>query len=181
MLAADVLERLAEVLIARHLPGPAIKAPNFRERSARDVVGPGRAAVEFAGEAKQLEQPGFDLDGAAHRRAIQPADFALLAINRELIFEPIDQIERGDGQFRAVGILARVEQHFKFAGHRPAADANQIRLGLACQCGGNDHWAASAGKGGTASASASTAARPCKNALRLLFFCGGMSNPLYAA
>ena len=122
-----LVERLGKVGVVGHLAGAAKEAPGLRERTARDVVGATGPAMQLASEAKQLEQPRFDFDVTLGRLAIQPAHFARRAINRELIFKPIDKIERRDGHFRAVGILARVKQTPQT--HRPsrAADANQIR------------------------------------------------------
>ena len=112
-----------------HAASAARKSPGFRQRTARDVVTAAGSPLDFRGQLEQREQSRLDFDFAIEGRLIQPADLAGGAINRQLAFEPIDQIKRGDSQFRAVAIRPGAEQNLEFASHRPPANAKQIALG----------------------------------------------------
>ena len=55
--------------------------------------------------------------------------FAVVAINGQLRFERLDQIECREDVFHRIVVATGRELHFKLAGHRPAANAHHERRG----------------------------------------------------
>ncbi len=100
------------------------------QRPGRDV----ERAVGLPGDidrfGEQGEQSWLDRDRSFGRRAIDRAELARLAIDRQLGFELVDQIERRQGLLAVGVVLARIEKDLELAGHRPAAEVEQVAFAL---------------------------------------------------
>ena len=107
----------------------ADESPNANQRTGRNVVGSVRFAVNALGQRQQGGQARFDLHRLMGSLAVDVADFARFAINRQLRFELFHEIQCRAGRIGLVRRLAGIEKNRKLAGHRPPRKLQQISLG----------------------------------------------------
>ena len=129
-MAADVFQGGDQFLFRGNPSLAAEKAPDFGQGAGSDVVGPVRVPMQGDGLLQKGEQTRLDGHGFRGRKAVEAAYFALIAINAQLVFQPLYQIERLQSVFRPVAVLPGIEKDLKVAGHRPAAEVQEEGWGV---------------------------------------------------
>ena len=94
----------------------------------RRVERPVRLRRDAAPLRKQAEQAGFHGDGRGEGGAVEPADFAVIAVDGELIFEIVEEIEGGFAVSKG-GVAVERQDDFKGRGHGAARQTQKGRVG----------------------------------------------------
>jgi hypothetical protein len=92
VLAADLRHSFRDFGLAGHASLAAVKAPDLCERPRGDVKRPARGPPQLLGLQQQPEQALFHNHRLLARPLIEAADFAGIAVNRELRFQRFDVV-----------------------------------------------------------------------------------------
>ncbi len=110
-------------------PVPADKSPGADQGTGRNVISTPGFAAQTAGQSEQLRQAGLNRHRRLGRFAIDVADLARVAIDRQLCFQRVDLVEGRTRGFSLPGRLAGIQKNRELASHRPAGVLDQISFG----------------------------------------------------
>ncbi len=93
VLTADALQHFLNVFRCGVTTGTRMKSPQSDQRSRGDVERAACRRVPRHTALQQFEQPRFHTASLATGFPIDPADFAVRSVDRQLIFQSIDQVQ----------------------------------------------------------------------------------------